>query len=997
MVNPLLTESDSNPDILWPRISKTNRGFPHLFLLTYFFMVNFSTKMTSAVSMVALVASTLSASVVSAASEFLPYAQVLADNDVISAQSTEAGYRLGDTVTRAELAKVTANLGGYTATECSGTVYGDVNSKLGDLCGYIEALAQAGLVSTSNANFRPSAPVTRAEMTKMLLGAVGETASDVDAGYMDVANLGDLAGYINRANEIGCASNATYFRPNATASRGEAFKIASCAAQLDTDTTEPTVPPSTNTGSTGSTTTTGSTVAGALTAAIDGTAVAQYVPKNASSVKVGSVKLTAATNDVTVSTVTVNRSGLGDSTDLTIAVAQSGSSISESRSVNTATQDAVIRLNAPLTIKAGTTVSLDVLASFGAASRENNQHQFTVKAIGTTASVTGLPVTLGLVNTTSYSVSVVAAQAVKLNSVTSGKNDQALGTVELRAGSKDVTLNGFTLSKTSGVDMTKALANIKVYKNASVVGTATLTSDKIYVTGLNTKVARNDTVTFELRGDVTYVGANTLNVDDIGLSISESTDVSGIEDLTGYAVGVSGTPLAAAANPKIGLSTLDLTWTKNTTKSQTVARGTSNVVLFDAKLASSASFDVTEFTVSAVGAATPTTDLTETGSYNSLTLTVNGVDYDLLTTSMSAGVYTFNKTADKFRIDAGSPVNVRLTANLSNTAGTGVYSYQAAITKVKNVSTGNEVTLAGKNITGDTVTVAVPTLKVKASTVAAPSSSKIYSNASGLEVGRFGLEATAEEITVREITLTNVASANALNDFTKLVSGTNVKLVNVADDKAVSATVTMSGTTAIKLTGMSIKVAKDTTSNFKIVVDTQGDLATTFNSLNKLKFNVAVPSASSSSTSSITVTSLNTDKEYTVSVIPPTVTLTKKNANTFLVKITNADADQDITLNSITAQVRPVSVSNSNYSATTCIREEGSSDKCNVATSGTGSVPGAAKEFVFATAISISKNSNVTREIYVDSNFVSPTDLQGEVTGLKYNTSVTETYSVIAQ
>ena len=46
-------------------------------------MSNFSTKIASTASVVALVATAMSASLVSAASEFLPYAELLADNSVI--------------------------------------------------------------------------------------------------------------------------------------------------------------------------------------------------------------------------------------------------------------------------------------------------------------------------------------------------------------------------------------------------------------------------------------------------------------------------------------------------------------------------------------------------------------------------------------------------------------------------------------------------------------------------------------------------------------------------------------------------------------------------------------------------------------------------------------------------------------------------------------------------------------------------------------------------
>jgi hypothetical protein len=972
----------------------------YLFFYPYIIMSNFSTKIASTASVVALVATAMSASLVSAASEFLPYAELLADNSVIGVQTNEAGYRLGDAITRGELAKITANVGGLTAVEPTGTVFGDVSkASVGDLAGYIEALAEAGIVSTANANFRPKANVTRAEAVKLLLGALGEEGSSVDAGYTDIANLGDLAMYINRANELGVIADGTYFRPNASITRGEAFKIAANAAK-DVITT-PTVPPTTTTG----TTTTGSTTVGALTVALDGVAAAQYVPQNASNVKVGTVKVTAGKTDVTVNSLTVNRSGLGDSNGLTISIGQNGTVVSESRSVNSATQDAIVRLNNATVIKAGTTVSFEVLVSVTGSA--NSQHQFTLKAVGTTAAVTGAPITLGLLNTTSYSVSITKVTGLTFGSVTSGKNDQSLGTVKFQAGAKDITMSAFTVSKTAGVDLTRALANVKVYKNAVMVGTATITSDKIYVTGLNTKVARNDTVTFELRADVTYVGDGSPS-DDITVDVLETTDVSATEDLTGYA---TATDLTGANVQTIDLTSLDIVWTKNSTKSVTVAPGATNVVLFDAKLASSASFDVTSFTLDGIaGLANTNNDAAEVTQFTSLTLTVNGVDYDLLNTTQNAGVgtYTFANTSDKFRMDAGSAVNVKLVGNYSNSATAGTYSYNVALNVVKNLSTGNTVSLTGKNITGDQVTVQAPTLTLKAATVAPASASKIYSNASGLEIGRFGAEAKAEEVTVRSITLTNTASTNQVNDFTKLVSGTNVKLVNVADNSQVSATITVNAG-SIQFTGMSVKIAKDTTANFKVLVDTQGDLVTSFTGANNnLRFNVAVTNASSSSTSSITVTPYATTKQYTASVVPPTVTLVKKNANTFLMKITNVDADSDVTLNSVTAQVRPVSVANSTFTAYACIRDEGSSDKCGTTATGgvankVQAIPGAGVAFTQTIDVSgntfpvtISKNSSITREISVDSNFSVPSDLQAEITAVNYSGN-TETYSVVAQ
>jgi hypothetical protein len=954
-------------------------------------MVNFSMKMASTVTVATLLVSTLSSSVVSAASEFLPYAELLAGESVIGTQSTEAGYRLGDTVTRAELAKVAANLGGYAPTACTG-VFSDVSATLGDLCGSIEALAEAGVVASVN-YFRPTASVTRAEMVKMLVGVVGEEGSSTDAGYMDIADLGDLAMYINRANEMGCAADASYFRPNATASRGEAFKIAACVAGLEEEVVTPVPPTSTGTTGTG-------VVVGAVTVTLEGAAVAQYVPKNASSVKVGTVKVTA-TADTTVSSLTINRSGLGNSAGLTLSIGQNGSSVSESRSVNTATQDAIVRLNNPVMLKAGTSVMFDVLASFDSSSTENSQHQFTLKSIGTTATVSGTPVTLGLLNTTSYDVSTVKAVTLNFGGVTSGKNDQSLGTVQLQAGAKDVTMSAFTLSKTAGVDLTRAITNVSVLKNGTKVGTAMVTSDKIYVTALNTKVLRNDNVTFELRADVSYVGDGAAG-DDITMDILETTDISAIEDLTGYA---TATNIALLAPDTIDLSSLDIVWTKKTTKSVTVAPGTTNVTLFDANVVSSATFDVTSFTLDGVAALANTiTDATEATQFTSLTLTVNGVDYDLLTTTQNGGVGTYNfaGTSDKFRMDPGASVNVKLVGNLANAATVGAYSYNVALNVVKNISTGNTVTLSGKNITGDTVTVSAPELILKKATVAAPTSTKIYGNATKAEILRFGLEAKAEEVTVRELTITNSGAAGFITNLQQLVSGTNVKLVNIDTNAEVSASVTVNAGN-IQLTGMNVKVTKDTTSNFKLVVDTQGDLATTFGANNKFNGTVDIVSTSVASSATVLltndVTAPDAGKVYTAGVVPPTVTVTKSSANKFLVTITNTDSDNSITLTGVTARfivTPPSGGSVPSPLGTACLLTQGSDiTECSdvAVTSGTGALPSSVGS-VYMLNETISKNSSITRELYIESAYDMATySVKALVQKLSYD-GTSENYSV---
>lgn len=135
----------------------------------------------------------------SATSEFLVYANILAQRGIISMKKTETEYRLGALVTRAEVAKIAVRLGEKNVAGCSGDIYADVDSSLGDLCGYVETAATSGIVSRTYPEFRSAAPITRAELTKMLVVASGISTSLLSAGFSDASQgaIGELALYVN--------------------------------------------------------------------------------------------------------------------------------------------------------------------------------------------------------------------------------------------------------------------------------------------------------------------------------------------------------------------------------------------------------------------------------------------------------------------------------------------------------------------------------------------------------------------------------------------------------------------------------------------------------------------------------------------------------------------------------------------------------------------------------------------------------------------------------
>jgi hypothetical protein len=972
--------------------------FRFYFSNLYIAMGNFSKKMTSAVSIATLLASTLSLSAVSAASEFASYAQVLADNDVISTQSTEAGYRLGDTVTRAELAKITANLGGYTATECAGDVYSDVSSKLGDLCGYIEALAEAGVISTSNATFRPAAAVTRAEMVKMLLGAVGETGSDTDAGYTDTKNLGDLASYVNRANELGCAADATYFRPNATSSRGEAFKVAACVAQLEpADTTDGTDTTPTTTTNSGVTTTTGVTVlgGGALTVSLDGTAVAQYVPKNASSVKVGTVKLAAADKDVTVRSLVVTRSGLGNANDIAstngVRAAINGVVVSSSADYYNATsQKATVYFSPALVVKAGASTSVDVLVNLSGA--ENSQHQFALDSVNTDGTVTGAPVTLGLLNTTSYTTTTTTANIVaSAGTVTPGKAAQSIVKVELTAGGRDTKVTGFTLTRSGSTDFTKRLASATVYRNGTAVGTVSMTNEKLSVSGLDDVLQSGNTQTYEIKADVLVDSSSSV----LGFKWDSTTDVSASEVATGYATQVTATPTTGAV---IGFTNVEVTFTKNSTGSVTLAPGTNNVKFFNGKLTSAVPLTVRALTITA-----NTGSATQSGINafvnDQLSVKLNGAEIATLTT-LNGGVAQ-SKTVS-FVVDSANPATLTIEGSIKNNqAVNGSFTFVVGLSDVRD-SSNNQATIgAGNNLTGDKTTVNTAVVELKTATVAAPSTTRLYSSADQ-EIGRFALTARNEAARLQKLVLTGTITGAAPNLLALASSNSSIKLVDVATNVQVSATATIAGNT-VTFDSMNDSIPMDVTRNYKIVLTTTS-LDTYYGTTVALALaNTSVSVVRDSNSNAVTPTGSTTFKSYTVGTVAPTVTVTAVSENVFKVKVTNPDSNTGITLTGAKFDFKTALPGNTSYAASAYLRDLGSSNtfgQVGVSTA-SGSVPSLDKVIAVTglttNMLADKSNGTVEFEVYVDSANLLPTggQLQISVKQLYYSVggvADTETY-----
>lgn len=177
----------------------------------------------------------------------------LAGKWIITSQSTTAGYRLDDTITRAEVAGIALKLRGTTLPEgyiCKRYFWDVIRNDW--VCRAVELATDAGIVSRTNRVFRSQERITRAEALSMIVRAskislqeprrITQSDGTIWSLYSDVKNLGftqwqaDLLDSISDCKifnkwvscEDGADTNIAIknFKPNSFATRAEVFGFA---------------------------------------------------------------------------------------------------------------------------------------------------------------------------------------------------------------------------------------------------------------------------------------------------------------------------------------------------------------------------------------------------------------------------------------------------------------------------------------------------------------------------------------------------------------------------------------------------------------------------------------------------------------------------------------------------------------------------------------------------------------------------------------------------
>jgi len=765
-----------------------------------------------------------------AMSEFAMYAGELADAGVIMTQSSEAGYRLGDNITRAELAKIAVNLSGETATECTGDIFKDVTASMGDLCGYVEAAAESGIVSKANSNFRPMDLVTRAEMIKMLLASQGVAPTDVSAGFADVsASMGDLAGYINAAVEEGLIKSGTSFRPNATATRGEAFKVAAGAMALDAVVEPPVVvPPTTGTGSTGTGVVVGPTAPTAtgdvMVSLNPATPAATTLATGSAYNKVLVVDIKAGSADAAVTGIEVTRNGLLSNTNVAgVSVWVDGSRLGNVAQSLTSDGKATVTFGTtPLNIAAGATKTVTIALNVrtGVYSGTVGLTLSKVMAGGT---VTGTPVSSavhsvvdGTQALVQYNVSAIAVgggltegAAVSLDigqatELAKFKVEQTNSKEDLKVEGMNVFIEGsvadgdldmLQVVSQEGNVLASAASTVGRYVNFKFTTPYTIPQGSsrfftIKATVANGKYNANRTYSAKIRDDFdvvamgavtgTYVLATTIPTTQYWFKVRE------------------GTVTVAKATDS---------------RSQSAAPGIDDVVLgtFDVKASGEdMEFQKLNFMVTKVSG---TTNLRGTLKMTVDGITVFSTDAATANNYLVAGANP-GYLSTYFTVKAGSTAKVAIVASIATTA-TLADSYRADLidASYKLISSNSIKTLALTGTNGNTI--AVENVSLTASSNGAFPASTLVKGQTNAKIGSFNLQASnADDLNVTTVrvglTTVPVSTVVGMNNLTLKVGTTTIA--------SAIANPTVSGNT-FSINGGALKVPANSTVTVDVYAD----------------------------------------------------------------------------------------------------------------------------------------------------------------------------------
>lgn len=270
----------------------------------------------------------------------------------------------------------------------------------------------------------------------------------------------------------------------------------------------------------------------------------------AGSVKFATVDFAAGSKDITVNSVTLKRSGLGNSSDIDRVYFEKDGIRVSSRSSVSSDQTVTLSFAPAWVIKAGSTESIDLYADMNASS-VGGEHMFTSTSIDSSAAnVVGM-ITTPTLRTANYLVSnvTITGAGAGLTATASDATDLELGQFRITDNStgsdeRDLLFKSITVRQDGDGDLT-SLSNVALYRNGTKVSTVTVMNGKDLTFGLGNgdEIKDGQSANYYIRGNVNYVDG--VNGDTYKFRLRNTSDLNVIEQTTSFRARVTGTPTFA--------------------------------------------------------------------------------------------------------------------------------------------------------------------------------------------------------------------------------------------------------------------------------------------------------------------------------------------------------------------------------------------------------------------------------------------------------------------
>lgn len=322
------------------------------------------------------------------------------------------------------------------------------------------------------------------------------------------------------------------------------------------------------------------------------TPVAQSVPSTVGRIPFAKVNLTASADGIAyIDSITVKRTGLTTIGTHFKVWAEKDGMVVASKKTLTSNDDAILTFSPVLTIPAGQTVTLDILADVSAVTGNGALGIASASAISAGGStVSGsFPIVGNTMSFTSYNVtSLIFAGNTTTASVKVGDEEVELGrfAINFNANLRDVVFNSITLRNYGYEDLSKVLMNVRLEQNNEVISNnATFNGRYVTFTMKNGgyEMLKDDgDKTFVIKGDV--IGKDVTGSPSLNLKLNKTEDVYAYEKSTGFGASF-GTPTDLVVSSQDITSGVVSVSKKSTSPSATsVIKGSSAVLALVANI-----------------------------------------------------------------------------------------------------------------------------------------------------------------------------------------------------------------------------------------------------------------------------------------------------------------------------------------------------------------------------------------------------------------------------